>query len=503
MSSQPAHYRTRPREGLTPRQREVISLIARGQTNAQIADALGISLDGAKFHVSEIIARFGVESREQAAELWRQQRRPGERIHALFALPFGAKALGATVTAALVILVIGVAVALSLGGDDNPSPSLPDNEPTAAVSATSPTPGTPIADATPQSIDPATVLRPIRLVNVDTGEERTLPVTWGPMSWSPDGKFVAVSGESSTAIVETATGLVRVLSDRPSRSVAWSPGGERIAVSEYAVDLAGKSPLAARTAIFNPEGHLLHELAGAGSWLDWSPDGAMLASVGGVVPMWVWTGGPEPINLESGLQKYRWLSDGRLVAIEAVAGSSSPSRGVLLEFRAGSPGTFARVREVRIATYWPEVFITAEGDIVSNADEETVWTHLASPLGRSASWPGTSLGYIANAASWPASSGDRTLVVRGLCSAEEQLMVVGPDEASYRLSGGGVSSAAWAPDGSRIAITRGFELSVVQSDGSGERVVFTDVHAPAEPIWSPDGKWLAFVGFFGGWGRCD
>jgi len=55
---------------LTPRQEEVVGLMAKGYTNAQIADALGITLDGAKAHVSEIISRLGVTTREEAVAAW-------------------------------------------------------------------------------------------------------------------------------------------------------------------------------------------------------------------------------------------------------------------------------------------------------------------------------------------------------------------------------------------------------------------------------------------------
>ena len=48
---------------LTPRQREVLDLLARGRTNPQIAESLGISLDGAKWHVSEVLSRLGVRGR--------------------------------------------------------------------------------------------------------------------------------------------------------------------------------------------------------------------------------------------------------------------------------------------------------------------------------------------------------------------------------------------------------------------------------------------------------
>ena len=61
-------------EPLTGRQREVLALIARGYTNPQIADALGVTIDGAKWHVREIMSKLGVDSREEAAEWWRRER---------------------------------------------------------------------------------------------------------------------------------------------------------------------------------------------------------------------------------------------------------------------------------------------------------------------------------------------------------------------------------------------------------------------------------------------
>lgn len=57
----------------TPRQREVLDLLVRRFTNAQIASTLQISLDGAKWHVSEIITKLGVDSRDEAADYWRSR----------------------------------------------------------------------------------------------------------------------------------------------------------------------------------------------------------------------------------------------------------------------------------------------------------------------------------------------------------------------------------------------------------------------------------------------
>ena len=58
---------------LTPRQREVLALVAKGHTNAEIAEQLGITLAGAKWHVSELLTRLDVDSREELADFWAQE----------------------------------------------------------------------------------------------------------------------------------------------------------------------------------------------------------------------------------------------------------------------------------------------------------------------------------------------------------------------------------------------------------------------------------------------
>lgn len=52
---------------LTPREWEVLELLREHRTNEQIAGALGVSLATARFHVSEILGKLGVTSREEAA----------------------------------------------------------------------------------------------------------------------------------------------------------------------------------------------------------------------------------------------------------------------------------------------------------------------------------------------------------------------------------------------------------------------------------------------------
>ncbi len=51
----------------TPRELEVLELLAQGLTNRQIARALHISANTAKFHVQHVVAKLGVADRTQAA----------------------------------------------------------------------------------------------------------------------------------------------------------------------------------------------------------------------------------------------------------------------------------------------------------------------------------------------------------------------------------------------------------------------------------------------------
>ena len=51
----------RHRVELTERQREVLALIEHGYTNYEIAQALGISLEGARYQVREIMTKLGAD----------------------------------------------------------------------------------------------------------------------------------------------------------------------------------------------------------------------------------------------------------------------------------------------------------------------------------------------------------------------------------------------------------------------------------------------------------
>ncbi|MGH9262468.1 MAG: helix-turn-helix domain-containing protein, partial [Acidimicrobiales bacterium] len=52
---------------LTPREREVVALLAEGLTNSQIAERLYISPRTAAVHVSNVLAKLGMASRTEVA----------------------------------------------------------------------------------------------------------------------------------------------------------------------------------------------------------------------------------------------------------------------------------------------------------------------------------------------------------------------------------------------------------------------------------------------------
>lgn len=53
-------------EELTPREREVLALMAEGLANKEIADRLSVSGHTVKFHVNAILAKLGAQSRTEA-----------------------------------------------------------------------------------------------------------------------------------------------------------------------------------------------------------------------------------------------------------------------------------------------------------------------------------------------------------------------------------------------------------------------------------------------------
>ncbi|MBA4180184.1 MAG: hypothetical protein C0506_06295 [Anaerolinea sp.] len=117
-------------EPLTKRQEEVLRLLARGRTNFEIAQALGISLDGAKWHVREVLGRLGVDSREAAADIWRREHGLARRLVRgggwLLAIGPAKGALAAAGIAASVAVAVAGGVYLLDSGQAPSAPAVPE-----------------------------------------------------------------------------------------------------------------------------------------------------------------------------------------------------------------------------------------------------------------------------------------------------------------------------------------------------------------------------------------
>jgi hypothetical protein len=142
----------------------VLDLLVRGRSNAQIAEELGISLEGAKWHVREVLEVTGAGSREEAAEIWRAENGLPRR---LWRMTWSAGWVAAAFGAAVAIGVAFFVGLIAFSGDDErngteaPETSATAAPPTAAFTAT--------AGSTPPA--PPTVPRTLGSPSRATGVE--------------------------------------------------------------------------------------------------------------------------------------------------------------------------------------------------------------------------------------------------------------------------------------------------------------------------------------------
>lgn len=108
----------------SPREREVLDLIARGRTNGEIAETLGITFATAKWHVSELISKLGVQSREEVASYWQAERGPrarlGRLLHGIAGFATLKIAAGGALAGTAAIGGAAVWMQLSQAGGDEP-----------------------------------------------------------------------------------------------------------------------------------------------------------------------------------------------------------------------------------------------------------------------------------------------------------------------------------------------------------------------------------------------
>ncbi len=127
----------------------MLDLLVEGRTNAEIADRLGISFAGAKWHVGELLTETGCEDRQALAYWWEKARDTREQRGFLtFARATRVTGVGAlALTGAALVIVILIAAIGALDGRFQPHSQAPSN--TNSAGPDSPSVGEPIWDTAP------------------------------------------------------------------------------------------------------------------------------------------------------------------------------------------------------------------------------------------------------------------------------------------------------------------------------------------------------------------
>jgi DNA-binding CsgD family transcriptional regulator len=100
---------------LSPRQREILALVAAGRTSKEIASVLGISESTVNWHLANVFARLGASSRAEAVALaLREEASGGDRPPNVS--PTSARLPTIAFALALMLLVLGILAGALIAG---------------------------------------------------------------------------------------------------------------------------------------------------------------------------------------------------------------------------------------------------------------------------------------------------------------------------------------------------------------------------------------------------
>jgi Tol biopolymer transport system component/DNA-binding CsgD family transcriptional regulator len=474
---------------LTPREQEVLELLREGFTNQQIAERLGIGVYGARYHVSEILSKLGVSSREEAAR-WRGEGRTG------WAGLFGWLHWKTVSIGGAAVVLMGIALVVSavlFRSPDGPGKvayiqngnlwvkALPDGTPKqltfngASYSPKfSPSGGWILYQQGPP-LPPDEI--GAHVVRTDGSIDRPLD-SGSQVAWSTADDVLAMSLEDSSLVVENADGFGRrqLLPPLPNRTanpldrrmnLAWSPDGQWIVFEEQHADHTRAAAYAyAGIRAVRIDGSDEHELFSASV----SPDGL----VDGPMPVtWALSGGGAPAGLALSERSFQPIEAGglptRLLATLSSQPDSGTEKAIMLSYR----DFVATAPDARRVAFVSGIALQAIGTDEERSAPRLVDTQTNKRI-----------------AVMDLQTGDVTTLT------DESLVAVLP---------------AWSPDGETIAfVTRADPGPVTPADNDAEdgRRIWTmagdgsNAHAlPIEdadcrqelPQWSGDGKQLLFV----------
>jgi DNA-binding CsgD family transcriptional regulator len=258
---------------LTPREWDVLALLREGASNDAIAGRLGITERTAKFHVSEILGKLGVASREEAAA-WQPE--PSARAWVGALLPFGfiLRKGGAVIAGGLFAVTIGGAalIAFLLARNDGGASS---TAPPSLIAFSAGAIGN-VYTVRPDGSD-------LKLVIGGFGNGRT--EAYAP-ALSPDARRIAFISNSNIWAANSDGSDAHSLADVAqlqtppngsadnqslgAQSIAWSPDGKHIAYVLGRISGSGVQDL----WVMNSDGSSRKELSREGGvweqpvWLD-------------------------------------------------------------------------------------------------------------------------------------------------------------------------------------------------------------------------------------------
>ncbi len=475
---------------LTPREWEVLALLRERRSNPEIAERLSISRDAVKYHVSQILTKLGLTSREEASA-WRPTARPwwaaGAALLPAFArhLPLVAKAAlaGASLAAlgGLAVLTFGVLVT---DRTDDDAAALPSASPGLA----------PVAQVLP--IGKIAYVREgdVYVKDLDSGEERLLVNDGAPSrpAWSPTGNWLAFvtgptdAGFQDLRVVRAHPPATRVFEAR-ALHWAWSPKDDRLAYADASDNSFW---------LYDPEAGEQRQLLAAdlnrGGFV-WSPAGDQLAiehpekpsdpaalpftaqrvhiydfGTGQLFDIFSSTGDVGPARLHSWSPDHQWL-----LAWSATGSSSLNADGMPLLAIPTVGGEARRLSESTLL-YNSFAVWSARGPLVAYVEGGNRST--------------TANKYIA-----VRRPGDNNLV--GLTPAKTSAVINpdwGPDSTivAYASSPTGEQEVA-SPSADALRARR---IWTVLADGTGQRqLTGDDAYADDRPLWSRDGSHILFA----------
>jgi DNA-binding CsgD family transcriptional regulator len=460
-------WKRRLPEALTEREREVFELLRRGLTNEEIAGRLNISVAGAKYHVSQILSKLGVVTREEAAAWCPEERGWYWKLGWLtgaglvIAAPIGLGALLLDPDGS-VDLESEIAASDDVTGATHSTPVGPTSadarQPPLSASAT-PTrvPVSTSASATLSPMEGATSeLLPSQTDTPGSPatELPTPPPTATDGGGVPGGagKIAFESGDHIYVMAHDGSGRTSIITNSEmefDEQPAWSPDGTKIAFTRGTSRYVGSSDIYVAGADGSAVTRLTN-LSGNEIRPTWSPDGSRIAFLYDT-SLWVMNADGSAVTMIYGSTD---------LGISAPSWSPVGSRIVFHGYSYDHNGRRA-------------------SDIFTVNDDGSQLTRLTNDPANDA------------LPAW-SPDGARIAFVRapvGTTSVYGEIHVMNADGSNQVKLADNGTEPAWSPDGGTIAFTRrtssDLEIFSVGVDGTNEVNLTNSPSDESSPAWQP------------------